>query len=169
MLTPRSFLQIIPSSDGGGQVNNYSGRFGLAAMTGSFSTPVASGVAGLVDGDMNGPASSNPRAAAPDGPYAVPYNLQVGNVRYAPMAEAPGTKITKLSASRRYPTSAVVKATTWLAQASISTTVTQSNTNGVSSRENTVRPARDSVLSQANDCARLLPLRQHTQSLCKST
>ncbi|KAI6852184.1 hypothetical protein KC350_g1133 [Hortaea werneckii] len=71
----------------------------------------------------------------------VPYPLQTGLTKYAPMQPIPPTKITKKQYSPLYPTSAVTIATTWLPNPTIVTTVTASQTFSVSSMENTAAPA----------------------------
>merc|ERR1711939_578933 len=71
----------------------------------------------------------------------VPYPLQTGLTKYAPMQPIPPTKITKKQYSPLYPTSAVTIATTWLPNPTIVTTVTASLTFSVSSMENTAAPA----------------------------
>lgn len=70
--------------------------------------------------------------------YTVPYNLQTGPTRYAPMAKKPGTSITARTASPQYPTSDYQVATTYLPPATVEITVTAPRTYSTSSIENTV-------------------------------
>lgn len=72
------------------------------------------------------------------GSFAIPYNLQTGLTKYAPMQPVPGTKITQQSFTPMFPTSAYTVAKTWLPQASIVTTLTAPQTFSVSSMENPV-------------------------------
>ncbi len=128
----------------GGTVINYSNRFSLSGMTGTFPPNVQQGVAGITGTD--GPAAqnnvaSNPNAGAATeagGPYAVTYTAQTGLTKYAPMQGKPGTKITAKSPTPQYPTSAVQFAITFLPTPSQVTTITLSATYSTSSMENTV-------------------------------
>ena len=128
----------------GGTVINYSGRFSLSGMTGTFPPAVQKGAAGITGTD--GPAAVNNVASNPDagaatkagGPYAVTYTAQTGLTKYAPMQGKPGTKITAKSPTPQYPTSSVQFAITFLPTPSQVTTITMSATYSTSSMENTV-------------------------------
>lgn len=117
-------------------------------MTGAFPANVKSAIADL--GTTTSGPSAQQQVIAPDpagdgatavaGQFAIPYNMQPGLTRYAPMAPQPGTKITaKTGAPALHTTSNVPVATHYLPIASISTTVTQSKPATVSSVENPVR------------------------------
>lgn len=109
------FLKFI-SAAAGGTVINYSDRFTLASLTGTFPASVQAGLrtvtgtAGPVDvnnvqaGAANPPANAVPSAG--DDIYNVPYTLQSGTVRYAPMPTKAGTKITAKNPRMQFPTSA---------------------------------------------------------------
>ena len=128
----------------GGTVINYSNRFSLSGMTGTFPAAVQQGLAGLTGTD--GPPTENNIASNPDagaatgagGPYAVTYTAQTGLTKYAPMQGKPGTKITAKSPTPQYPTSSVNFAVTFLHTPSQVTTMTLSATYSTSSMENTV-------------------------------
>ena len=109
-------------------------------MTGSFPANVATAIAAIQG--TAGPATENNVVAQkkvdPNDPYAVPYTLQTGLTKYAPMQPQPPTKITAQSATPLWPTSSVVIAMTWLPRPSQVTTSTQTQTYSVSSMENTV-------------------------------
>lgn len=136
---------MISVSEEGGQVINYSDRFTLTGMVGTFPAAVVSGLASVTGTD--GPATDNEvsnaaggaSAAAAGGSYTVAYNLQTGLTKYAPMQPVPPTSITAKSATPLYPTSAYTVATTWMATPKVATTLTLSQTFSVSSVENTVR------------------------------
>ncbi|KAL1311479.1 hypothetical protein AAFC00_004420 [Neodothiora populina] len=141
------FMKMVSTSSTGGTVTDFSDRFSLTGMTGTFSTAVTQGLA-QVSGD-SGPigintftqastASSVPEA----GLFTVPFHLQTGLVKYAPMQPVPPTKITAKTASRMNPTSAYSIATTYLAPPSVTLTVTNSQTFSVSSAENTIAAAQ---------------------------
>ncbi|KAA6411533.1 MAG: beta-1 [Lasallia pustulata] len=137
------FLKMVSVATAGGSVTNYSPRFSVAGMTGTFSANVVAGI-GTISGTA-GPATENNvaqnQAAAQDDKYAVPYTLQTGLTKYAPMQPQPPTKITAQSASPMWPTSSVSIATTWLPRPSQVTTSTQTQTFSMSSMENTAAPA----------------------------
>jgi hypothetical protein len=137
-----SFFMIKSTAAKGGTVTNFSPRFSLSGMTGKFPPEVIKGMDGVTGTD--GPArldeTSDGAAANPaDGDYGVEYTMQTGPTRYAPMQPIPPTKITKKEAKPLHPTSAFTIATTFLPPPKIhQTTITQSQTYSVKSRENTV-------------------------------
>ncbi|KAL9034569.1 MAG: hypothetical protein Q9214_006988 [Letrouitia sp. 1 TL-2023] len=95
------------------------------------------------------PAAGAAGAGGPGAPadYAVPYTLQTGLIRYAPMQKPPGTHITAKTASRKYPTSSVRIATTFLPTPSQTTTFTMALTNTPASSH----PFRASPAPQPQD------------------
>lgn len=128
----------------GGTVINYSDRFSLSGMTGTFPPNVQAGVAGITGTDgpvaennVNNNAQAAPTAGA-NGPYAVTYTAQQGLTKYAPMQGKPGTKITANKPTPRYPTSSIQFAQTFLPTPSQVTTITLSATYSASSMENQV-------------------------------
>lgn len=143
---------MISVATAGGTVTNYSPRFSLSGMTGTFPANVQSGLS-TVSG-TSGPATENnvqkanqnpgagagAGAGAQGGEFTVPYTLQTGLTKYAPMAPQPPTKITRGGKpTAQWPTSAVVYAQTRLPTPSVVTTFTASQTFSVQSIENTVR------------------------------
>jgi hypothetical protein len=137
-----SFIKMLATATAGGQVTTYSSRFTLSGMTGSFPASVVTGLQSVTGTDgppaVNQVAASATAAAGAAG-FDVPYQLQSGLTKYAPMQPVPPTKITAVNTSPQYPSSSVVLATTFLPIASIVTTLTQPNTFAVSSHPNTVR------------------------------
>jgi hypothetical protein len=131
----------------GGILTTYSDRFSLSGMKGTFTpdvkTAVASitGTTGPATDDKTVKAGADPAGAVPqDGDYDVEYTMQTGLTRYAPMQPVPLTKVTaKGTPKPMFPTSSVVIAKTRLPIPKVQTTITQSQTYSVSSRENTVR------------------------------
>lgn len=131
------------SASPGGTVINYSSRFSLSGMTGTFPPGVEAGIKDISGTD--GPESQNnvnenaaAGAAGAAGAATVPYAMQTGPTKYAPMQKQPGTKITAKTPSMLYPTSSVEIAKTHLPTPKQQTTITASGTFSVSSRENTV-------------------------------
>ncbi|KAK5133792.1 hypothetical protein LTR08_007221 [Meristemomyces frigidus] len=152
------FLKMVSTSSDGGTVINYSSRFSMPGMTGTTPAANADAVTAL-DGATAGPDTVNDvsnaattAGTAAGGDYAIPYNLQTGLTKYAPMQPVPPTKITQKSFTPLYPTSAVSIATTWLPIASMVTTMTLSQTFSVSSMENTATP----VSNPNSDMAKFL-------------
>lgn len=138
------FLKMISVASEGGTIINYSSRFTITGMTGTTPATAITAVTAL-DGATAGPATENDvttdagtTAAAAGGEFTVPYNLQTGLTKYAPMQPVPPTKITQKNYTPLYPTSSYSIATTYLPQASIATTMTESQTFSVVSIENTV-------------------------------
>lgn len=108
------FLKMISAATGG-VVINYSSRFSLSDMTGTFPAAVetalssVSGTAGPPTQNQiaaaNTPADAG--AATPDAAeYTVAYTMQTGATRFAPMPTRPGTKITNKNPTPQFPTSA---------------------------------------------------------------
>jgi len=146
LLIQTSYIGILSTAKAGGTITNYSDRFTLAGMTGSFPPDVATANAAVVG--TAGPPKVNRVAAAPlpgvggtidPGAWGTPYNLQTGPVRFAPMQPIPPTKITKTEVTPLWPTSSVPLATTFLPIAPIATTQTQAQQFAATSHANTVR------------------------------
>ena len=127
-------------------------------MTGAFAAAVQAGVtanAGATEGPAtenqisnNAGAAAGAGAGAAGGSFTVPYQLQTGLTKYAPMQPVPPTKITAKSYTPLHPTSAFQIAKTYLALPTIVTTMTASQTFSASSVENTVRPLQDTSLGE---------------------
>ena len=115
-------------------------------MTGTFPPNVQAGIK-TVTGTA-GPATEKQAqgqqganaggAGVPAGADTVPYTMQTGSIKYAPMQGRPGTKITAANPTPQYPTSSVALAKTFLPTPVQVTTMTVSQTFLVSSRANTV-------------------------------
>jgi len=137
-----SFWKILAVATEGGTLTAYSTRFTITGMTGT--TPAtyvtaAQGVAGNAGPQGQDNIANAPGAPAGAAEFTVPYQLQTGLTKYAPMQPVPGTQITAKTFKPLHPTSAYTLATTWLPIATIATTLTESQTFSASSMENTVR------------------------------
>jgi hypothetical protein len=146
----RSFFGMTSEGSTDISVINYSDRFSLTGMTGSFDSAITSelkkvsGTDGPVSVDQVGELKHKRQAAiavtsTAANSYEIPYTQQTGLTRYAPMVSVPGTKITATNTAPQYPTSSVSIATTYMKSATILTTLTQAQTFSVSSHANTVR------------------------------
>ncbi|KAF2732985.1 hypothetical protein EJ04DRAFT_297511 [Polyplosphaeria fusca] len=140
------FLKMISVAQAGGTVMNYSPRFTLSGMTGTFSAKVQTALKDVkgTDGpptvnNVNDP--NNAPADPANGDFDMAYTAQTGATRYAPMQPVPPTQITKKVQTPLFATSSVDIARTPLARPKQQTTVTQSQTFKVSSMENTVAAA----------------------------
>jgi len=137
-----SFLKMISVPKEGGTVTNYSPRFSLSGMTGTFPANVLAGAKAVTGTDgpptVNQVANNANPASAAASDYAVPYTMQTGLTKFAPMQPVPPSKITKKNPTPQYPTSAVSLASTFLPTPKQVTTMTMSQTFSVSSMENTV-------------------------------
>ena len=141
---------MISTDTTGGTVTNYSPRFSLPSMNGVFPANVQAGLKTVTGtagpATENNVASSNQQGqnaaaggaapAAQGGLYTVPYPLQSGVTKYAPMPPQPVTSITKNKPTPQWPTSAVQYAQTNLPIPSQVTTLTATPTFSVSSMEN---------------------------------
>ena len=139
------------STTTGGVVINYSDRFSLSGMSGTFPPSVQTAVKSVKD--TKGPETDNqiqdPKAAGGaggGGADGTPYSMQTGATKFAPMQKKPGTKITAKSPQPLYPTSSAKIATTALPTPKQVTTVTQTATYAVSSQENQVSESFPSSL-----------------------
>ncbi|KAL8806750.1 MAG: hypothetical protein Q9182_001148 [Xanthomendoza sp. 2 TL-2023] len=126
------FLKMQSVGPKGTQLINYSDRFSISGMTGTFPPNVQAGIAKVSGTD--GPAATNQEAPAAgaggaQGEEAVAYTAQTGLIKYAPMQTPPGTKITAQRPTPRYPTSSVRIAKTFLPPPKQTTTMTASQTN----------------------------------------
>ena len=139
-----SFLKIISSATGG-VVINYSDRFTLSDMTGTFPANVQTAIKSVKD--SKGPETDNQIKDTKDaaaagggggGADGTPYSMQTGATKFAPMQKKPGTKITAKSPKPLYPTSSAKVAKTALPPPKQVTTMTASVTYSVSSQENQV-------------------------------
>jgi len=147
-----SFFQMTSVSSTGNKIINYSDRFTMTEMTGSWTSAVQAGI----DSDatsFSGPPSStgtllqDPAAGTDTAnqEFDVPYSLQTGLMRYASMQPVPGTKITATNTGMLYPTSGFTIATTYLGGPSITATMTAVQTFSVVSVENTVSYHHDKL------------------------
>ena len=125
-----SFVRMETVATTGGFTWNYSPRFALTGMTGEFS---AAAQIEQDKGDTSAPAGTDTTATKTAGSGGdddaaasarIPYALQTGETRYAPMQTQPGTRITAKKASRLYPTSAYSLFTTKGPPPNVRTTIT---------------------------------------------
>ena len=138
---------MIATAKAGGELITYSDRFSYSGMTGAWDAATKQSLATIAgtkgpkaeDNTVAAPKPGKPAAAAPEaGDFGVEYTMQTGPTRYAPMQPVPPTKITAKNTKPLYPTSSVKIATTFLPPPDIQTTITQSQTYSVESRQNTV-------------------------------
>ncbi|KAL4819034.1 hypothetical protein BDW67DRAFT_182596 [Aspergillus spinulosporus] len=74
-------------------------------------------------------------------PYKVPYSLQNGPTRYAPLAKKPGTAIATTLPTPQFPASPYIIATKYLNPGTVQTTLSATETLSVTMMENTAAPA----------------------------
>ena len=137
----RSFLKII-SPVAGGTITNYSPRFSLTGMKGTFPANVAAGIkkiSGTEGPPTEKPNGAKPGANIPSESFAIPFASQTGQIFYAPMQKRPGSKITAKTISPAYPTSSVTLAKAILSPPVQTTTFTVSMTMSTDSHVHTVR------------------------------
>jgi len=136
------FFKIISVDTAGGTVTNYSPRFSLSGMTGTFPQSVIDGMQDVTgtngpptENDVQGAATSS---ASETGSFALPWSMQTGLTKYAGMQTYPPNKITQKTKTPLFPTSPYTIATTAMAQPTILTTITQAVTWGFTQLENPV-------------------------------
>lgn len=100
---------------------HYTNRFELKGMSGSTKTLT---VANTYTGDSPPAQTSGTVANADSKSFTVPYTLQTGKTRYAPMQLQPPTKVTAKTWTRKFPTSAVTYYSTAAPTPSIKSTIT---------------------------------------------
>lgn len=137
------FFKIISVDTTGGTVTNYSPRFTLSGMTGTFPQSVIDGLQAVTgtagpptENDVGGAAAASSGGAT--GSYALPWSMQTGLTKYASMQPYPPTKITMKTKTPLFPTSPYTVATTFMSRPTILTTLTQAVTWGFSQEENPV-------------------------------
>lgn len=139
------FLKMISAATGG-VVINYSDRFTLASMAGTFPAAVTAGLK-TVTGTAGPPTENQIQApqvgatataAAGAAQYGTPYTLQTGAIRYAPMPPMAQSKITAKNASPQFPTSSYTPYVTIAGSPNAISTQTAPETFSTVSRENTV-------------------------------
>lgn len=115
------YFQIYTVFKDGSNTIHYSNRFQLTGMTGPKTiTATATGdVPGAATSAKNGGGTKVPLAS-----FTVPYTLQTGSWRYAPMQTQPASTITATTWSRRFPTSAVTYYTSLSPSPNVQSTIT---------------------------------------------
>ncbi|PYI09088.1 beta-1,6-glucan biosynthesis protein [Aspergillus sclerotiicarbonarius CBS 121057] len=138
------FLRIVASGPEASVVN-YSDRFTLTNMTGSFSPLIVHGIHSAIHASGSpvneGEEHEELRKRQMVGSYTIPYPLQTGPTRYAPMAKKPGSTIPAGSPTPQFSASPYTIATTYLPAATVQVTLSASETYSVVSIENTASPA----------------------------
>ena len=146
------FLKMISAATGG-VVINYSDRFTLASMDGTFPPVVTAGLK-TVTGTAGPPTENDIQApqvgatgtiAAGAAQFGTPYTLQTGQIRFAPMPPMAQTKITAKNASPQFPTSAYTVYATIAGSPNAISTQTAPETFSTVSRENTVSQMFDGL------------------------
>lgn len=128
---------------GAGHSTKYTNRFTLTGMTG---TTVGSGSGSPPLGEVSLAADSKETPAAggdTSASFTVPYTLQTGSTRYAPMQLQPKATVTATTWSRRFPTSAVSYFTTKMTAPVVASTLTLPWSYTINSQFNYAAPAPD--------------------------
>ncbi|KAK6341342.1 hypothetical protein TWF696_008420 [Orbilia brochopaga] len=138
----RFYFLRLTWSTADGTVTNFSDRFEMTGMVGTFSPAQ---LAANSAGDTDRPPAIHPvQEAVADpagGQFDIPYNQQTGPIKYAPMQPRPGSKITAKNMKRLNPTSAYTIFTTKAPPALQTTTVTQPLTYALTTVVNEAAPA----------------------------
>ncbi|KAI5952434.1 KRE9 [Candida jiufengensis] len=104
------FVQIYTSFKNGATTIQYTPRFRLTGMSGTAGTYIVTVTGDSPQGQTSGydPATNTDFSSS----FTVPYTLQTGKTRFAPMQMQPGSTVTATTWTRRFPTSAVTYYTT---------------------------------------------------------
>ena len=132
------FVQIYCSLSNGGYMIRYSNRIKLSGMSGTYKP---SGSGSPPDGETDADDNAQENNAETSKSFTVPYTLQTGKTRFAPMQMQPGSQITASSWSRRFPSSAVTFYSTFASQPKIISTATPGWSYTMSSFVNYATPA----------------------------
>lgn len=119
---------------------SYTNRFTLSGMTG---TAEASGSGSPPDGQTTSGGSGSVNSAS----FSIPYTLQTGRTRYAPMQTQPGSTVTATTWTRQFPTSAVTYYTTMGPKPVVYSTITPGWNYTVSLAMNYATPAPDPLVA----------------------
>ncbi|KAH1529814.1 Cell wall synthesis protein kre9 precursor [Aspergillus fumigatus] len=138
------FLKMVASGPEAFAIN-FSNRFTLSNMTGSFPPHLVDDIRSLSNSDGYAVKEELRKrgVGAAYAAYTVPYPLQSGPTKYAPMAKEPGSTIpvkTKAPAPQ-FTASVYTIATTRLPPATVQATLSASATYSIVSVENTASPA----------------------------
>lgn len=114
------YFQIYTVFNSGGVTIHYSPRFKLTGMSGTTGTLDVTET-GSVPGSY---VSGFTTATVNSDSFTVPYTLQTGKTRYAPMQTQPGSTVTATTWSMKFPTSAVTYYSTKLASPIVQSTIT---------------------------------------------
>lgn len=122
------FIQVFAQYPSGYTIH-YTNRFVLTGMTGAASLFTFPANMFSVTGQAPSPAFSingegTPTASIDSASFTVPYTLQTGQTRYAPMQTQPGTTITYTMYSNRHATSAYTPYTSLSPSPNVFSTIT---------------------------------------------
>lgn len=135
------YIQVYAVVKGEGDTIHYSPRFVLSGMSGAatftytYSTQPPA-ITEINTGDSNGAATSIDSAS-----FSVPYILQTGRTRFAPMQMQPGSKVTATTWTRKFPTSKVTYYSTFRKSLDQISTITPGRSYVMTSDINYASPA----------------------------
>ncbi|KAI9803295.1 MAG: hypothetical protein M1825_002086 [Sarcosagium campestre] len=155
------FFRMTTKSSTSRNTVHTSPTFSLTDMTGTFPARLVSQLSkrqvaapGVAAPAVPPAAGAAAPAAGAAGDFNMAFSLQDGPTRFAPMQKQPGKSITATNTEPQYPVSKTVIATTFLAIPEAKTTITQSATDKVSSRENDAEAAAQPTDDMAKFLAR---------------
>ena len=129
------YVQIYGTLSSGGHMTRYTNRIQLTGMSGTY---LPSGSGSPPSGETVDNTSDDADTSAS---FTVPYTLQTGKTRFAPMQMQPGSEITASTWSRRFPSSAVTYYSTFAGEPKVISTVTPGWSYTMSSFVNYATPA----------------------------
>lgn len=132
------YVQIYCTLSNGGYLIRYTNRVELSGMSGTYA---ASGTGSSRDGETDADDDAASNNADTSASFTVPYTLQTGKTRFAPMQMQPNSEITVSTWSRRFPSSAVTYYSTFASEPKIISTKTPGWSYTMSSFVNYATPA----------------------------
>lgn len=132
------YIQIYSVFQNGGYMIRYSERFDISGMSGTIET---SGSGSPPSGEINYDDDAAANHGDTSKSFTIPYTLQTGKTRYAPMQMQPNSKVTVSSWSRRFASSAVTYYSTIRPSPVVLSTVTPGWSYTMSSFINYASPA----------------------------
>ncbi|SCW03154.1 LAFE_0G04148g1_1 [Lachancea fermentati] len=137
------FIQINAISKKLGYTLHYTPRFTLKSMSGTSTQTYSTNTQPPAQTDITSGGNTNVATTTVDTSvsFTVPYTLQTGLTRYAPMQMQPGTTVTATTWTRRFPTSAVTYYSTFRNSLNQVSTVTPGWSYILSSAVNYASPA----------------------------
>lgn len=135
------YIQVYAVVEGEGDTIHYSPRFTLAGMSGVNTYTYTYSVQPPAITEINTGGAGNADTSINSASFSIPYTLQTGKTRYAPMQMQPGSTVTATTWTRRFPTSKVTFYSTFRKSLDQVSTITPGRSYVMTSDINAAPPA----------------------------